>query len=179
MKQSQKIAYGGLITALASVMMIASNFTPSMLFSFPTLAGIVIYTLSFISGGSYAWISYGAVSLLSFFLCGSKAVSLCFIVFLGYYPLLKKQLEKLRIKVFAYVMKLLIFNAAAAVIYVILLFVFSSPVFSKWTNELWRIILLIMALNIIFLIYDICLTLFFRKYEEKIYNIVIKLLRRF
>ena len=167
------------MTALATVMMLLSNFVPTVLFSFPTFAGIVIYILSFVSGSGYAWISYTAVSLLSFFICGSKAVSLCFILFLGYYPLLKKQIEKLRIKIFAYIIKLLIFNAATGCIYCILLFVFSSPVFSKWTNESWMILPLIMALNIIFLIYDLCLSLFFKKYKEKIYNLVIKLLRRF
>ncbi|MBQ9461013.1 MAG: hypothetical protein IJU51_03730 [Clostridia bacterium] len=179
MKQSQKIAYSGLITAFSAVMMIFSNFVPNVLFSFPALAGIVIYTLSFVSGSGYALISYAAVSIISLFLCGNKAVSVCFILFLGYYPILKKRLEKLKIKVISFIIKLLVFNAAAVSAYFIMLLVFSSPVFTKWVNESWVTVLLLIALNIIFLIYDLGLTLVFRKYEERIYNFVTKLLGKF
>ena len=179
MKKSQKIACGGLITALAIVLMISSNLIPSLLFSLPALAVLVIYTLSVVSGSGYALISYAAVSLLSFFFCGSKAVSLCFILFLGYYPLLKKQIEKLRSRLAAYIVKLLVFNAAAAAVYALLTFVFSSPVFTRWLGEKWLIIPLIFALNIVFLLFDICLTMFFKKYEKIIYNIVTKLIGRF
>ncbi len=179
MKQSHKIAYGGMMTAFSLLVMLASNFIPSLLFAFPAAAGIVIYTLSFVSGHGYGWISFAAVALLSLFLCTDKTVAVCFILFLGYYPLLKKTVEKLRSKVLTYLIKLLAFNAAAACSYALLTFVFSVQVFTKWLSAAWMVVPLIIGLNFVFLLYDFCLTLFFRKYEEKIYNLVTKLLRRF
>ena len=116
MKQTQKIALSGLMTALAAVVLILSNIVPIGLYTFPAAAGIIIYILTFTVGRSYAWASYGAVSLLSLFLCADREASLCFVCFLGFYPLLKELLEKLP-KVLAYAAKVLLFNAAAVSVY--------------------------------------------------------------
>lgn len=178
MKQTQKIALSGLMTALAAVVLILSNIVPIGLYTFPAAAGIIIYILSFTVGRSYAWASYGAVSLLSLFLCADREASLCFVCFLGFYPLLKELLEKLP-KVLAYAAKVLLFNAAAVSVYCLVIFVFSLPEesFNIFGIHLPAVFLTI--LNVIFLLYDCAVTIFFRTYGNKINNFVTKFTGRF
>lgn len=173
MKKSQPIATGGLLTAFAVVVMIISNFMPSGMYTFPAVSGIIVYILSFAAGRSYSWVSFAAVSILSFFLCADKQAPLCFILFLGYYPLLRETIEKIRLKAAVYIIKLLIFNAAAAVIWLLLVFIFSVPTeeFSVFGINL-PVVMIIIILNLVFIIYDYALTVFFRKYKEIIYRIV-------
>ena len=68
--------------------------------------------------GSGAW--YGAVAFLSLLLAPDKEAAAIFL-FLGYYPIIKPKLDKLR---FGMVWKLLLFNTAVAVMYWLLLAVF-------------------------------------------------------
>ena len=179
MKQTQKLAVGGLMTAFAAVIMLISNFIPSATFVFPAAAGIIVYILSMAAGNRYAWISFFAVSVLSFFICTDRMVSLCFILFLGYYPLIKGYLEKIRPKALSYIVRFLVFNAAATAVYALLRLVFSTAVFERWTENIVLKIGIVIAFNVIFLMYDLCITIFFRKYKPIINNIVTKFISRF
>ena len=177
MKKTQSIAAGGLLTAFAVVVMLVSNLMPSGMYTFPAVSGVIVYVLSFAAGRPYSWVSFVVVSILSFFLCSDKEAPLCFILFFGYYPLLKEQIEKIRFKAAAYIVKLLVFNAAGAGIWLLLVFVFSVPFeeFSVFGIGLPAVI--IAVLNIVFILYDLALTLFFRRYGKKI-NEFVTILRK-
>ena len=179
MKKSQKIAIGGLLTAFACMIIIISNVFPSGMYTFPALSGVIILVLSFVAGQGIAWSSYIAVSIVSFLLCTSKEATLCFILFLGYYPLIRQYLQKIKLKFVRLIIKLLIFNSAASGIYFLLLYVFSLPgdEFEIFGVSLPLIFLFIM--NVVFLIYDIALSLFEKKYKQTIYKFVTKMLGKF
>lgn len=179
MKQTQKIALGGLLTALASVAVIISNVIPAGLYTFPAIAGIIVYILSFTAGRSYGWGSYAAVSVLSFFLCADKEASLCFILLMGYYPMLKDVIEKLRLKAVQYLLKLLLLNAAAVAIYYLMLFVFSMPADSFEFFGINMPLVFLAALNPVFLLYDYAVTVFFKAYRSKINKFVTKMNKKF
>lgn len=179
LKKTQRIAIGGLLTAFSTVMIILAGIVPSGTFTFPAAAGIIIGILSFTAGKSYAWASFFIVALLSFVICPNKEASLCFTLFLGFYPLAKELIEKLRLKPVQYVIKLLLFNASAVTIYFLLLFVFSMP---EDSFEFFGISvpgLFLLALNVVFLIYDLAITMFLMVYKEKINKFVTKINKRF
>ena len=179
MKKTQSIAICGLLTAFAVVVMMISNLMPSGMYTFPAVSGVIVYTAAITSGRSYSWLAYIAVSILSLFLCADKQAPLCFILFFGYYPLLKELIERIRLKAAAFLIKLLVFNAAGSVIWLLLTFVFSVPAeeFSVFGVDLPAVIIVI--LNIAFLLYDLALGMFFVRYKEKIYKLVTKLNKKY
>lgn len=179
MRKSQKIAVSGLLTALAAGLLLLSGLVPTGMYSFPAAAGVVIWLLSFFAGTSYAVYSFAAVSVLSFILCTDKEAPLCFVLFLGYYPLIRKGLEQLRLRVLAYFLKLLLFNAAAVGIYCLLIFVFAVP------RESFRLfgvsvpLLFLALLNVVFVIYDLALRVFEKRYRQTINKLVTNFFRKF
>lgn len=177
MSKSKKTALGGLVTALASVIMISSNIIPLGLYAFPALAGIIIYILSFSAGNSYAWSAYTAVSIISFIICTDKEAVLCFIFFLGYYPIIKVYFEKIKLKIIGFILKLAVFNVAVIIIYAILTFVFAI---STEQFEIFGInvpILIFILFNIIFVLYDYALGVFIKRYGTFISKIVTKMFK--
>lgn len=179
MKKTQRIATGGLLTAFSMVMIILAGVVPSGTFTFPAAAGIIIGILSFTAGKSYAWASFFIVAILSFVICPNKEAALCFTLFLGFYPLAKELIEKLRLKIVQYILKLLLFNASAITIYFLLLFVFSMPEdsFEYFGINIPGIFLAV--LNVVFLIYDLAITMFLVVYKDKINKFVTKINKRF
>ena len=167
------------MTAFASVVMILSNLVPAGLYTFPAAAGILIFILSFAAGKSYGWASFLLVAIISFFFCANKETSLCFILFLGYYPLVREQIEKLRFRAAAFLIKLLLFNAAAVLTGLLLMFVFSVPAdhFELFGISIPGILLAL--LNGIFLLYDYAIALFLRAYRKKIDKFVTKMNKKF
>ena len=178
MKNTQKLAVSGLLTALSTVIVILSNIIPIGMFTFPAVAGIIIYILSIAAGQKYAWMSFIVTSLISFALCTEKEAAVCFILFLGFYPMVKEHIEKLRIRVIAYILKLLLFNACGVAIYFILIFVFSVPADTFEFFDINLPAVLLAILNAVFLIYDYALTVFNRVYRKKIYNFITKLIKK-
>ncbi len=178
MRNTQKIALGGLLTSLAAVIMIMSNIMPAGMYTFPAASGVVIYMISFLSGRSYAWSAFAAASIISFVLCTSKEASLCFIMLMGYYPMLKEHIEKIKLKFVQYILKLAVFNASAVLMYFLLVFVFSVPAdnFEMFGVDIPLVFLLI--LNIVFLVYDYAMTAFDRVYKNKIYKFVTKIIKK-
>ncbi len=154
MSRTKKIAVGGLVTAFSCVIMIISNIIPLGLYTFPACAGIVICILSYIAGKSYAWLSYIATAFVSFIMCTDKEAVLCFILFLGYYPLIKSYIDKIHLKVVNYIIKLVIFNVAACCLYLLMFFVFSLP---EDMFEIFGVnipIVFLIVLNVLFILYD-------------------------
>ena len=178
MRNTQKIALGGLLTSLSTVIMVISNIVPSGMYTFPAASGVVIYMISFLAGRSYAWSAFAATSMISFVFCTNKEASLCFIMLMGYYPMLKEHIEKIKLKFVQYLLKLAVFNAAAVLMYYLLLFVFSVPAdnFEIFGFDLPLVFLAI--LNIVFLIYDYALTAFDRVYKKKINKFVTKIIKK-
>ena len=179
MKRSQKLAVSGLLTAFASVVLILSNFVPVGMYTFPAAAGLILWVLSFAAGRQYALYAYAAVSVIGFLICSNKEAPLCFILFLGYYPLLRPFLEKLRFRGLSYILKLLLFNAAAVGTYFLLLYVFSVPTEDFRLFGISLPLVFLLLLNVVFLVYDVALKLFERKYRETINKLVTNFFRRF
>ena len=76
-----------------------------MLASFCTLFIFVRF------GGKYAWMLYGVTAILSLLLLPNKAVALEYLLFGGYYPILRAIVAPLG-RIPAFLIKLAVFNAA-------------------------------------------------------------------
>lgn len=167
MNNTKRTAIGGLTTAFVCMIMVLANLIPIGQYAIPAIAGMVIFMMSFVSGRRWGFYSFIASSIISFILCADKETVMVFVLFFGYYPLLKSAFEKIKVRIVSFLLKLLVFNAAAVAIYYICLYVFGiTQNFELFGVDLPFVMLLL--LNIVFVAYDKTLSLYEIRYSKRI-----------
>lgn len=157
------LAFGGIISALSLIALFLSS-----ALSFNTLAFLSLS--SFFMGVMYieykskgAFISYAVVSVLSLILPVDKTSALAFILFFGYYPILKGLIERLHNIKLEIIIKLIVFIIVS----------FSGVygffmIFSKSLSDVLPLWAVSIAGIIFFIILDYVLSLAFDYYVKKI-----------
>ena len=159
MKKSGQIALGGMMAALSMVVMMLTGLIPMGEFALPAIAGMFLIPIVTEIGCGAAWLTYGAVSLLSLIAAPSKECALYYVLFLGCYPLIKSFLERRRSRGVEWALKFLVFNVLAAAIAALALWVFAFPGYEDLLKDApWVIALGWGFLNVVFLVYDLALT---------------------
>lgn len=150
------MAYCGMAAALCVALMLLGAVFPVAMFIAPAAASFLIATVCVECGKKMALTAYGAVSLLGLLFVPDKEVALLFTVLLGYYPLLKPRLDRIRSAVLRGGCKLLLCNAAVLGMYSLLLVFFPA---GEVSQELRATALALTAAtlaigNVAFLLYD-------------------------
>jgi len=174
MKNSFKIAFGGIISAFALILMLSTSLISFGTYAFPCLSGMLLVAIVIEFGTKWAYTAYVAVSLLSLFMAGDKEAVIYFIAFFGFYPILKSTLEKIKHSSLQYVVKYIIFNVCIISAFYAGKFILMIPdeeftlfgVYIPW-------IFLIIA-NIFFILYDRCVTVMVLNYVHRIRNRIFK-----
>ena len=118
-KKAKDMALGGLMAALAVVIMSLGGLIPFATYVCCVLCMILCGVIHRISGKRVAWTWYAAVSILALMLGTDKEAAVLF-VFIGYYPILKAVFDKHR--VIGFIGKLLFFNIVIFICYLLLIY---------------------------------------------------------
>ncbi|MCL2637464.1 MAG: hypothetical protein FWD48_03755 [Oscillospiraceae bacterium] len=109
---SHKVAYCGIICALAVMIMLIS-LIPGFAYAVPAVSGIFIWSICFFISYKWALLSFAASSLLLLILLPhSVEANIVYIAFFGYYPIIRDKLVVIKSIVLRFFAKLLVFNAA-------------------------------------------------------------------
>ena len=119
-KASRSMAFGGVMAALAVVIMCMGTLVPLATFVCPLLCILTAAIVYGRCGAKVAWAWYGAVAILSMLLAPDKEAA-AVLVFLGYYPMIKPWLERSRLR---WLWKGLLFHVAVFLLYSVLVYVF-------------------------------------------------------
>jgi len=111
------VALGGLLAALAVGIMGLGTLIPIATYVCPMACIVLTQVVLKICGRRIAWAWYGAVAILSCLLSPDKEAAAVF-VFLGFYPIVKPRLEKLK---YPRLGKTVYFNVAILVMYWLLI----------------------------------------------------------
>lgn len=111
------MALGGMLAALAVVMMSLGTIIPVATYVCPMLCALLLQGVLKTCGSRVAWAWYGAVALLSVLLAPDKEAAGVFL-FLGYYPIVKPALDRKKGK---WLWKGLLFNGSVCLLYFLLL----------------------------------------------------------
>lgn len=114
------VALGGVMAALAVVIMAMGTIIPVATFVCPMLCMVLLTVVLRMTNRRVAWAWFGAVSILSMLLAPDKEAAAVF-VFLGYYPIVKPWLDKRPV---AFLWKLVLFNVAIFAMYGTLIWLF-------------------------------------------------------
>ncbi len=153
MKNSKKITLCGMIAAISVVIMLTSYF-PYLTYAIPALAGLFIMVPLIECGVSWGFGTYFASSAI-ILITGELEAKILYVMFLGYYPVLKSLIERINKLVLEWVLKLLCFNIAAIAFYYIstVLFNVSFDDFGQWGK--YGALIFLALCNVVFVIYDI------------------------
>ena len=155
--QAKQIALGGVLAALAAVILLLGGMIPVGTYVAPMLAALplVILLAELPKSLCIGW--YAIVALLGVLLCPDKETAFVF-VFLGWYPLAKPALDRLP-KLPGLLCKLLIFNASTAALYALLILVFQLEALVREAQETGMILLVFILLlgNLSFILFDLVL----------------------
>ena len=112
------IALGGVMAALAVVIMSLGGLIPVATYVCPMVCALLLKVVMKFCGSRIGWAWYGAVAILGLLLGPDKEAAAVF-VFLGYYPLIKPWMDGRKWK---WLWKAMFFNAATLILYWLLMY---------------------------------------------------------
>lgn len=146
------IALGGMMAALAVVIMCFGGLIPIATFLCPIMCILLEQFVMRSCGRRIGWAWYGAVAILSLLLGPDKEAAAVF-AFLGYYPMLKPELDRMKLGLF---LKLVLFNSVILLMYWVLIRLFGMDAIAEEYAVLGTAMTVVMLIlgNVTFLMLD-------------------------
>lgn len=155
------MALGGVLAALAVVLMSMGTLIPVATYVCPMLCALILELVRRTCGNTVSWAWYGAVAVLSMLMAPDKEAAAVFCA-IGYYPILKPGLDRSKGK---WLWKALLFNGTILVMYWLLMHLFGMDQITAEFAEMGRILTVVMLFlgNITFFLLDRLLGRRFRR----------------
>ena len=166
--ESRRIALGGVLSALAVVLLSLGGIVPFAMFCCPMLAMLCFVPVVESCGTRTSLIFYAAVSLLGIILAPDKEVALLFI-FLGYYPAVRPLLDRaVHSRWLRVVVKLLLFAVSISVMYALAIYVFDMGYIAEEYAGARGLLAVTAVMGcVVWLLFDRVLDRFTRIYRSK------------
>ncbi len=145
-----------MMAALASVVMLVSFF-PYLTYAIPAIAGLFIMVVVIEIDIKWAFLTY-AVSAVITFLMAEPEAKMLFVLFFGYYPILKSIFERPKSRIVEYILKFATFNAAVLLNYLLLAPIMGFSVENFGEFGKYSAIVLLIGANVVFPIYDMAVS---------------------
>ncbi len=162
-----------MISALSAIAVLFGQLFSAGTYALVGLAGI--FNIIILTEIGVKW-SLGAyfVSAALTFVFGISEAGLVYVMFFGYYPIIKALLEKIRFRIAEYIAKFAIFNLAIIAAYAILISIFGLAALGF--DSMTFVWITLGVGNIFFILYDICIskiaTLYYHKYRKHIKRLI-------
>lgn len=166
-----------MFAALSVALMFAGSLFYIFAYAIPMLLGILVFMINKTFGKGYAFYVYLAVAVLSMLFVPDKETALMYALFFGYYPIIKPYIEKIKVKTFPSVLKLLLFNFSILVIELLCVKVFGIPFFDDGVFSKSMLVFFTVAMNFCFVMYEGFLKNYKIIYERKIEPRILKALK--
>lgn len=166
MKNSKVIAYSGVATALSVVMLFLGSIFWVFGYTMPLVASLVMIILLDSISQKSALLTFVSTSIISFILLNDKECVLLYVLFFGYYPLIRDKINEIKPKFLSYLLKFVTFNAAMVLTQILCVYVFGIP-FDDMLGK-WGIVVFALCLNLVFVVFDKLYTLLLRLYRIKL-----------
>lgn len=157
MKKTGKLTFCATMAALASAFMISSLF-PYLTYAIAAVAGLFIMVAVIETGEKWAFATYLISAALVLILPADYESKLLFVMFFGYYPIVKALLEKCKNRVVEYIAKFAVFNGAIILSYGVIVRLLSIDTGDMGEFGKYTYLILLVAANIVFPIYDLAVS---------------------
>lgn len=159
-KVSYKVSLGGIISALSLVFMFLTGFMPLLVYLIPALTGAMLLIIYVEINAKWALFTYVSVALLCLFVTPDKEAGLLYIMFLGYYPILKMFVEKIGNTILQWILKLLIYNMMIIAYYQVIIRVVVNVDLVEEIDDFGKhgALIFLGLTNVVFIVYDIAVS---------------------
>ncbi|MBR0143969.1 MAG: hypothetical protein IJM21_07310 [Clostridia bacterium] len=151
MKNAKRIAFCGVMTALAAVVLTVGALSGVGNYAGAMLAGLCLLPAGWEWGKKTELVLWISVSLVGAMVIPDPETVLLFAAFFGWYPVFRDSLDRLPLLLRLF-LKLLVFNLAAVGCEILVM-----KVLAPETEETWIILVLLACGNLAFLLYDVIL----------------------
>ncbi len=155
-RQSLMAAFCGMAAGLSVVIMLLGGVIPIATYAVPMLCGLLLLPILLEFGKTAAWATFFAVAALTLLLGFDKEAAF-FYLFIGYYPIVKWPMDKIKPQWLRIGCKLALFTGAMAVMYALLALLFPMGAYLEEFQEMG----VIMTVGF-FAVYDLSMLLFDR-----------------
>lgn len=140
--------------------MFLTGFMPLFVYLIPAAAGVMLLIIYVEIDAKWSFFTYVSVAVLCLFITPDKEASLLYIMFLGYYPILKMFIEKIGNIVFKWLLKLIVYNVMIILYYQIIIRIIVNVDLTDDINELGKYgaLIFLAITNIVFVVYDIAVS---------------------
>ena len=164
MSLAKKTAFCSIMCALSVVILSLGSVIEIIDITSAALASFIVAVCMIELRSYFPVLLYFATSVLAFLLLPNKTVAFMYIMFFGFYPILKKYLERLR-PILSWIAKFIVFN----IIIFIYVTVAGNMFFPDANNTKMYLAIL---LNIVFFTLDFALTVFVTAYVRKLRRVL-------
>ena len=149
-----RMAFGGMMTAVAVVIMSLGSLIPVNTYVCPVLC-ILIHRLVLEScGRRLGWCYYMAVAVLSLLLAPDREAALVYLC-LGDYPMIRPGFQRIRNRAFCTAAKLTFFTLAGAASYGLLMLMMGvDAVMAEYRGASWLLAVTVILWDVLFLLVD-------------------------
>jgi len=153
-QQSTQVAFCGMAASLSIVIMLMGGIIPIATYCVPMLCGLLLLPILLEYGQKSAWLTYISVALIALVMGFDKEASF-FYIFIGYYPILKWKIDRVKVKRRRFLLKFLLFTGTITLMYSLLFLLMPMDAIVQEFNDMG------LALTIVFVIvYDLCMFLY-------------------
>lgn len=152
---ASRMAFGGLMTAVAVVIMSLGSLIPVNTYICPVICILITRPVMERCGVRLGWCYYMAVAILSLLLAPDREAAVVYL-FLGYYPLIRNRFDRIRPRGLAAVAKITFFTLAGAAAYGLLLLVLGGAELLEEFRKDGPILIAVMILlwDVLFVLVD-------------------------
>ena len=152
-KNTSRLTFCAACVALGAVILLLGSFIEVLDLTAGAFAGMIAVLVVIELGGKWAWPTFAATALLGLLLLPAKLPVVFYILLGGWYPIVKEQIEKIKIKPIGWMIKIVLLNVAFALAMIVSKYVLMIP-----GDTLWMTVVLAIAMNVAFVLFDIALT---------------------
>ena len=163
------------MAALGTAFMLLSYF-PYFTYAVPAISGVLTLVVLIEINGKWPLFTYIVTAVLVFLFAEPEA-KFMYILFFGYYPLLKAVIERIRSRVVQYLLKFAVFNSAIFIIYGILSSIIGVDISEFGQYGIIGIACMLLLANVTFYLYDVVLVRVANIYMQMVHPKLKKVLK--
>ena len=152
-EKTKRLAICAMLSALGVVILYIGSVVEVLDISMAALASLFVI-FAVIEYGALAWAIYGVTGILSAILLPQKLPAAMYLLFLGFYPIIKEKIEKRPSKTVQWVIKIAVFNICL----LILIFLTNAVLSLEFRKIFVFEAVFVLLANFTFFIYDIAMT---------------------
>lgn len=125
-KKTRRLAFAAILSAFGVILLYCGSFLDVLDLTAAALASLLCVVAVIELGKGYAFLIYAVISCLSLLLLPQKSPAAIFLLFAGWYPIVKSVLERLP-RVLSWILKFVAFNAGLTLMILATVFLFHFP----------------------------------------------------